>query len=591
MSNASLKTTTEWNTINWRKLERKVFKLQKRIYRASQRDDIKAVRRLQKTLTRSYNAKLLATRRVTQDNQGKKTAGVDGIKLIPPHQRFLLANSLKITGKSKPTRRVWIPKPGKDQKRPLGIPTMKDRATQALVKMALEPEWEARFEPNSYGFRPGRSCHDAIQQLFMELKNTHKYALDADITKCFDQINHEKLLQKINTYPSLKKQIKAWLKSGVLENGTFEETASGTPQGGVISPLLANIALHGMEEYIRGITGHKVYQKQPHLIRYADDFVILHKEIEVVMKCKEAIQEWLEPIGLKLNQTKTRICNTLSTHDGEAPGFDFLGFNIRHYPTDRRNAIKLNTGRILEYTLSIRPSKEKVKQHSRKLLEIVRKHGNVPQETLIIKLNPVIKGWCNYYSTVVSKKTFSKCDNSMWHKLRRWGKKRHPNKTMKWVLNKYWHKSGSRKYVFSYHERNLTNHASTPIKRFVKVQGSRSPYDGDWVYWGKRMSNNPLLRKTDAILLKKQEGKCTFCHNHFTPNDKIERDHIVPKSKGGKNEIKNYQLLHKHCHDSKTANDNIPRCINDNDYPVEEPCEVKVSSTVLKTSRFGDKMA
>ena len=198
MSKTSLKTTVEWKDLNWRKLERVVFKLQKRIYRASSRGDVKTVRRLQKTLIKSWAAKALAVRKVSQDNQGKKTAGIDGIKSLNPAQRLKLAENLRITGKSKPTRRVWIPKPKTDEKRPLGIPTMYDRALQSLVKLALEPEWEAFFEPNSYGFRPGRSCHDAIQQLFLELQKCPKYILDADIAKCFDRINHQELLKKFS---------------------------------------------------------------------------------------------------------------------------------------------------------------------------------------------------------------------------------------------------------------------------------------------------------------------------------------------------------------------------------------------------------
>jgi RNA-directed DNA polymerase len=267
MSNTSVKTTVEWKNINWKQIERKVFKLQKRIYKASERGDVKAVKRLQKTLSRSWSAKMLAVRKVSQDNQGKKTAGIDGIKSLKPKERLELVKTLKLTGKSKPTRRVWIPKPGKKEKRPLGIPTMYDRALQSLVKMMLEPEWEAKFlETNSYGFRPGRSCHDAIHQIFLELIKTSKYILDTDISKCFDNINHQILLKKLNTYPSLRRQIKAWLKSGVMDNGLFEETESGTPQGGVISPLLANIALYGMEKHIRECTGVKSLHKQPTLL-------------------------------------------------------------------------------------------------------------------------------------------------------------------------------------------------------------------------------------------------------------------------------------------------------------------------------------
>ena len=243
--------TVEWKHLNWRKLEKVVFKLQKRIYKASQRGDVQAIRRLQKTLMKSWYAKCLAVRRVTQDNAGKKTAGVDGVKSLSPAARLKLVDNLKLGSKVRPTRRVWIPKPGSDEKRPLGIPIMYDRALQALVKLALEPEWEARFEPNSYGFRPGRSCHDAVAAIFNAIRYVVKFVLDADIAKCFDRIDHEALLRKINTSPTIRRQIRSWLKAGVMDGKQLFQTSEGTPQGGVISPLLANIALHGMEERIK----------------------------------------------------------------------------------------------------------------------------------------------------------------------------------------------------------------------------------------------------------------------------------------------------------------------------------------------------
>jgi RNA-directed DNA polymerase len=284
MSNTqSQQLMVEWHKINWRKLERNVYKLQKRIYRASARGDEKAFRRLQKTLMKSRSARALSVRRVTQDNQGKKTAGVDGQKSLTPKQRLNLIGSMKLGSKVSPTRRVWIPKPGIDEKRPLSIPTMKDRALQALVKLALEPEWEARFEPNSYGFRPGRSCQDAVEAIFSSIRLKPKFVLDADISKCFDRIDHEALLRKLNTFPTIRRQVRAWLKAGVMDGKQLFPTFEGTPQGGVISPLLANIALHGMEERIKqyaetlpcksGI-GKRDNRRSLSLIRYADDFVI-----------------------------------------------------------------------------------------------------------------------------------------------------------------------------------------------------------------------------------------------------------------------------------------------------------------------------
>src|SRR5437867_207271 len=239
-----------WETLPWPRLQRNVFKLQKRIYQAARRGDVRTVRKLQRLLMSSWSAKLLAVRRVTQDNQGKKTAGIDGVKSVPPPQRLALARWLTLNGTATPVRRTWIPKPGSTEQRPLGIPTIAERARQTLVKAVLEPEWEAHFEPNSYGFRPGRSCHDAIEAIFTAIGHKAKYVLEADIAQCFDRIDHTALLTKVHTSPSLRRQLKAWLKAGVLENGQVFPTTAGTMQGGNLSPLLANIALHGLETVI-----------------------------------------------------------------------------------------------------------------------------------------------------------------------------------------------------------------------------------------------------------------------------------------------------------------------------------------------------
>ena len=396
--------TVEWNEINWRKAERLTFKLQKRIFRASERGDVKAVRKLQKTLINSWSAKCIAVRRVTQDNQGKNTAGVDGVKSLTPKQRMNLVGQLKLTGKVKPIRRVNIPKPGTTETRPLGIPTINDRATQTLVKLALEPEWEALFEPNSYGFRPGRSCHDAIGAIFNSISSKSKYVLDADISKCFDKINHKKLLEKLNTSPTIRRQIRMWLKAGVMDNKQLFPTSEGTPQGGVISPLLANIALHGMENLIKEFAktldikngkGHQISWQMKcsslKFIRYADDFVILHEDLTVIKRCREIISDWLSDMGLELKPSKTKLTHTLNEIDGNV-GFEFLGFHIQQHKVGTYQCANNTKGIPLGFKTLITPSKAKVKTHLIKIAEVIDAHKTAPQAALISKLNPIIRG-------------------------------------------------------------------------------------------------------------------------------------------------------------------------------------------------------
>ncbi|BAZ18976.1 reverse transcriptase (plasmid) [Calothrix sp. NIES-4071] len=549
-----------------------MYKLQQRIYRASQRGDVKAYRRLQKTLMNSWSARVLAVRRVTQDNRGKKTAGVDGVKSLTPKQRLTLINQLKLGSKVSPTRRVWIPKPGKNEKRPLGIPTMKDRALQTLALIALEPEWEARFEPNSYGFRAGRSCHDAIEAIFNCIRYKPKFVLDADISKCFDKINHSALLNKLNTSPTIRRQVRAWLKAGVMDNKQLFPTSEGTPQGGTISPLLANIALHGMENRIKqafpkGTIQQKGkysgYQPGATLIRYADDFVILHEDITVVTRCQEIIEEWLNDYGLELKPSKTRLTHTLSTFEGQKPGFDFLGFNIRQFPKGKHHTGKNTKGEKLGFKTIITPSQEKVKAHYDHLAHVIDAHKAAPQAALIKQLNPIIRGWANYYSTVISKEIYAFLDNLVYLKLVSWAKFRHPKKSCTWVSKKYWHSIDGDNWVFATKEAGenplrLLDHTRTKIVRHIKVKGESSPYDGNLVYWSTRMGNNPEMPSRVASLLKWQKGKCAHCGLFFRENDVMEIDHIIPKSRGGKDEYKNWQLLHRHCHDTKTALDSSP---------------------------------
>ncbi|MGK7882767.1 MAG: group II intron reverse transcriptase/maturase [Crocosphaera sp.] len=593
MEKASLKTTISWNTINWAKVQRKVFKLQKKIFQAVKSGNKAKAHKLQKLLSKSYYAKLLAVRKVTQDNQGKKTAGIDGKKVFYPKQRLKLVNELRLEGyKAKPLRRVWIPKPGRDEKRPLGIPTIKDRAMQALIKLALEPYWEAQFEPNSFGFRPGRSAHDAIASIFNYTSKKEKYVLDADIAKCFDKIDHQYLLNKLEC-SHFRPIIKQWLKAGVLDKGVFDETDTGTPQGGVISPLLANIALHGMETYIKEwlwnikkyrIPAYRNGKKKGSrnkartideigIVRYADDFVILHENLEVIVEAKEAINKWLTNIGLEIKPSKTRICHTLNevTIDEklQKAGFDFLGFNIRQYPTGKHHSSKDTHGRLLNLKLIISPSIKSTKTHKEKLKQKVKAMCKVPQEALIGELNPIIRGWCNYYATACSGKTYNDLDSYLWDILSKWVYSRHKEKYKK-AFRKYFRKGSAGKWTFQTNEgMELKYHSKTAVKRHTKVKGEASPYNGDWTYWSSRRGKYPDTPKNVSTLLKKQKGKCNLCGQYFTPEDLVEIDHILPKSKGGRDTYKNLQALHRHCHDIKTRSDGSYEW-SDNDYEWKE---------------------
>ncbi|BAS60404.1 Retron-type RNA-directed DNA polymerase (plasmid) [Leptolyngbya boryana IAM M-101] len=506
---------------------------------------------------KSRSAKLLAVRRVTQDNQGKSTAGIDGIKSLTPDQRLHLVNFLTLSGKAKPTRRAMIPKPGTTEKRPLGIPCMIERAKQMLVKLALEPEWEAMFESCTYGFRPGRGAHDAIEAIFLSIKHKSKYVLDADILKCFDKINQEKLLEKLNTFPKLAKQIKAWLKSGVVMEGQLFPTPEGTPQGGNLSPLLALVALHGLETAIRGSIRQSIKaQKQLTVVFYADDFVILDPSLDTIQKCKLAAQAWLQEMSLELKPSKTCISHTLTPYEGKV-GFDFLGFNIRQYLVGKHQSGRNWKGERLGFKTIIKPSKQKIKLHMEALSNIIKRHKTASQEGLIGQLNPLIRGWCNYYSTVCSSKIFSRCDWILQSsQLRAWARYR----TKRWNLktfNRYWHNVDGKLTFSTQSGVELISHTDTAIKRHLKVKGDRSYFDGDVIYWSTRQGKHPEVPNRVARLLKKYRGKCPECGLLFVEGDLIEVDHIIPKRKGGTDHFENLQPLHRHCHDVKSARDTI----------------------------------
>lgn len=560
-----------WSDLDWNPIESRVSRIQRRIYRASSEGNVAKVHYLQGKLTNSLDAKVLSVRQVTSLNRGKRTPGVDQKTYESPLSKWKLANNLKLDGKSSMIRRVYIDKPGKKEKRPLGIPTIKDRAKQNLIKLALEPEWEAKFEPGSYGFRPGRSAHDAIENVFTSVRGKEKFVFEADVTKFFDQVNHKSLLDKLKTTKKIRQQIEAWLKADIMvgfaqrPKELTPNPGKGTPQGGDISPLLANIALHGLGEDLKSWYANSHYPnkkqgkvqraKEIGFIRYADDFVVICPSPEVAAEVKNLTSLWLQKIGLKLNLEKTLINPTTK-------GFNFLGFQIVAIGKNEKIKAKIHISRSSKVSLL------------NKVRFTLKKNKSASSYTLIKKLAPILTGWANYFMYSECSSDFQQMDNRIYGQLRAWVFRRKAqgmNRTT--IKEKYFPSGNTYTYKGIKHQDNwvlcgsaktssgkidniyLNKLAWTPSRKFVKVKGNYSVFNGEHVYWTQRLINYTFYPGRLRILLRKQKGLCPYCKRKFNALDTIEVDHIKPKSEGGQDIYLNLQALHKQCHINKTNAD------------------------------------
>jgi RNA-directed DNA polymerase len=515
----------DWDAIIWRTHEEQVARLRRRIFKATREQRWATVRSLQKMMLRSWSNTLLSVRQVTQRNTGRRTAGMDGeVALSSPERAAMAVRVHRSRGSwdPLPVRRVHIPK-ASGKLRPLGIPVLTDRCHQARVRNALEPEWEARFEPRSYGFRPGRSCADAIGALYSTLKGPRAqrvWILDADLSSAFDKIDHAQLVDALGLFPA-RDLVERWLRAGVIEKGTFTPTEEGSPQGGVISPLLMNVALHGLEEAagvryrLHGTHAGSAVPGTPILVRYADDMVVCCATRQQAGQVKARLADWLKPRGLAFNEDKTDIVHL-------EEGFDFLGFNLRRYRRGRQ------PGKLL-----IKPSQDAVKRIRKRLANEVRGQRGSNAMALIAKLNPIIRGWAAYYRGVVSSDLFAALDHYVWWLTYRWARRSHPNKSKTWIVRRYFgrfNKFRNNRWVFGARDHPINDRgdvaylvkfAWTPIVRHQLVTGRASPDDPDLVdYWAaRRRKVPPPLDGYNVRLLTKQDGRCPLCGEHLLSPD------------------------------------------------------------------------
>ena len=565
-----------WEKVDWKLVNSRIRRLQERIYKASLSENLKKVNFLQNVLIHSLDAKLLSVRRVTLE---KKISRLDKQISVSPSSRARLVQELKLDGIAYSSR-IYIPKPGRVEERPLGIPIIKDRAKQSLVLMALEPQWEARFEPNSYGFRPGRTTHDAIEALFLAIRGASKkssserFIVEADLKGCFDNIDHNYLLAKLNTTPQIREQIKAWLQVGIFEGLSPEaeepENPRGTPRRGIISPFLCNIVLHGIEQNLKEwivkqtwpvssrhllFTANKI--KSITLVRFVEDFIISHPNRDIAVAAKDETAHWLQSTSkLQFHEDQTTIKSTRE-------GFNFLGFSF----------ISINDSG--SYRTKIYPSRKNKKRIIKKIGDLCRKNRSISAYELIGILRPIILGWANYFRYSECQSTFSTMDRQIFQILRAWTFRRDRRRGRISIKEKYF--PSGREYYFdgrrysnnwilvgeTRQKGGISNKRFLPkiswVKslKFVKVKGVSSIYDGNHLYWTMRLYKYGVFNIRVRKLIRAQNCLCAFCGTKFDHLSVMEVDHIIPRSMGGKDIYSNLQLLHKHCYVEKNQRDHL----------------------------------
>ena len=554
-----------WKNIQWKIIEEKVFYLQLRIYKAATNQEYEKMYKLQKILIKSKSAKFLSVRKVTQDNDGKRIPGVDNVLIKTPSEKFGLSNQLRLDGKSSPIKHVFI-KYSDGKFRPLGIPTIQDRAKQMLAYLAFCPQWEASFEASSYGFRPGRSIDDAMEALFLEISKKSKWILNANISKSLDKINHQYLIEKCNTFPDLLKQIRAWLEVGILDGEQFAFPEIGTPEGGVILPLLVNIILHGLREHLDNFINRlrsysSNYIESFTYIRYADNFILMHPNGEILKNLEKETSKFLKPIGLKLDPIRTKKVHTLKNTEEFSMGFSFLDFDIIQYATKVKQ-IKIRSknkkGSKRGFITLITPSKESIKKHKQKLRKIIHSYRGVDQKRLIQLLNPVIRKWAYSKRSQMASKVFQDLDTYLWLLLWKWCRYRHRKMSKIKLKEKYWHVEGKRNWIFGIKNNSkiqirLQIHSKILIKRHLKVKDNASPFDGNSLYWADRAVKSLSISSKKARLIRKQKGQCAICKRYFLPDDIIQLCNSRHKAIGYKNLTSNIYVAHYYCHLSKTV--------------------------------------